>query len=115
VERTSILLHLVDVSGIVPGDLVENFKKINTELELYSEILKNKYMAVAATKIDAADPGMLESLTDYCLGNGYKFFPISAVSGAGLEPLLRFLADRVEEGKENRNQQTEARSQQSGV
>ena len=62
VERTSILLHMVDVSGMVPGDPVENFKKINTELELYSKDLVSKYMAVAATKIDAADPDKLEEL-----------------------------------------------------
>lgn len=96
VERTSILLHLVDVSGLVPGDPVDNFKKINTELELYSEALKKKYMAVAATKIDAADQDLLDSLTAYCRENEYAFFPISAVSGAGLEPFLGFLADCVE-------------------
>ena len=56
VERTSMLLHMVDVSGLVPGDPVENFKKINSELELYSKELMKKYMAVAATKIDAAVP-----------------------------------------------------------
>src|SRR3990172_9478585 len=104
VERTSILLHMVDVSGIVPGDPVENFQKINRELELYSPELAKKYMAVAATKIDAADHGMLDSLTDYCLANGYKYFPISAVTGEGLEPLIRFLADRVTEERENRQQ-----------
>jgi len=60
---------------------------------LYSEALKNKYMAVAATKIDAADQEMLDSLTTYCREKEYPFFPISAVSGAGLEPLLRFLSD----------------------
>jgi GTPase len=105
VERTSILLHLVDVSGIVPGDPVENFKKINTELELYSDALKNKYMAVVASKIDAADPDMLESLTDHCLANGYKLFPVSAVSGDGIKPLLAFLSDRVEEERERRQQE----------
>jgi GTP-binding protein len=115
VERTSILLHLVDVSGIVPGDPVDNFKKINTELELYSEALKQKYMAVAATKIDAADQGMLDALTAYCRENGYQFFPISAVSGAGLETLLRFLSDRVKEEREARSQKSEARSQESEV
>ena len=102
VERTSILLHMVDVSGIVPGDPVENLKKINTELALYSPELMKKYMAIAATKIDAAEPEKLEALKDHCLGNGYRFFPISAVTGEGLEPLLRFLADRVEEERESR-------------
>jgi GTP-binding protein len=107
VERTSILLHLVDVSGIVPGDPVENLRKINAELELYSAPLKKKYMAIAATKIDASDPGMLEALTDYCRGTGYRFFPISAVSGEGLGPLLTFLWEKVEEGKERRAEKRE--------
>jgi GTP-binding protein len=97
VERTSILLHMVDISGMVPGDPVENFKKINTELELYSKDLAGKYMAVAATKIDAADPGRLEDLESYCREQGFRFFPISAVAGTGLDKLLRFLVDRVEE------------------
>jgi GTP-binding protein len=101
VERTTILLHLVDVSGIVPGDPVENFKTINTELELYNEALKKKFMIVTATKIDAADQGMLDSLTEYCRENKYTFFPISAVSGAGLDQLVQFLADRVEKDREN--------------
>ncbi|HEX9022012.1 MAG TPA: GTPase ObgE [Nitrospirota bacterium] len=105
VERTSILLHLVDVAGIVPGDPVENFKKINKELELYSTDLLKKYMAVAATKIDAADQEKLSELADYCRESGYRFFPISAVSGEGLEPLLNFLADKVEEEKEKRQQE----------
>src|SRR5512147_1779103 len=100
VERTSILLHLVDVSGMVPGDPVENFRKINKELELYSEALMKKYMAVAATKTDAADAGQLDELSAYCRESGYRFFPISAVTGAGLDKLLNFLADRVDEEKE---------------
>ncbi len=97
VERTSILLHMVDVSGMVPGDPVENFKKINTELELYSRELLKKYMAVAATKIDSADPEKLEKLSAFCRAEGYEFFPISAVAGTGLDRLIGFLADRVEE------------------
>jgi GTP-binding protein len=97
VERTSILLHMVDVSGMVPGDPVENFNKIKTELELYSKDLVHKYMAVAATKIDAADPDQLRELSEHCRAEGYQFFPISAVAGTGLDKLIRFLADRVEE------------------
>jgi GTP-binding protein len=97
VERTTILLHLVDVSGMVPGDPVENFKKINTELELYSTELMKKYMAVAATKIDAVNKDEFDVLEAYCRANGYSFFPISAVTGEGLGKLLGFLADCVEE------------------
>ncbi|HSA78812.1 MAG TPA: GTPase ObgE [Nitrospirota bacterium] len=100
VERTSILLHMVDVSGMVPGEPVENFKKINAELELYSKELMNKYMAVAATKLDAADPEKLEILERHCREAGYRFFPISAVTGEGLETLVNFLANTVEEHKQ---------------
>jgi GTP-binding protein len=99
VERTSILLHMVDVSGMVPGDPVENFKKINTELELYSKELLKKYMAVAATKTDAADPEKLDELSQFCREAGYACFPISAVTGAGLDRLIGFLAHKVEEHK----------------
>lgn len=104
VERTSILLHMVDVSGMVPGDPVDNFKKINNELELYNEELMKKYMAVAATKVDAAEADQLEKLRLHCHEHGFRFFPISAVTGEGLEYLLRFLADRVEEHREKRMQ-----------
>ena len=99
VERTSILLHMVDVSGLVPGDPVENFAKINNELELYSLELMKKFMAVAATKVDAAVPEHLEKLKAHCVSAGYRFFPISSVTGAGLDELLNFLADKVEEGR----------------
>jgi len=99
VERTTILLHLVDVSGIVPGDPVDNFIKINNELELYSKDLIQKYMAVAATKIDAAIPESLDRLEQHCREKGFEFFPISAVAGTGLPRLMNFLADKVEEGR----------------
>lgn len=101
VERTAILLHLVDVSGLVPGDPVENFGKINRELELYSPELKKKYMAVAASKIDAAIPEHLEALEKHCLAQGYEFFPLSAVTGQGVDRLLDFLAGKVEAQKKN--------------
>jgi GTP-binding protein len=103
VERTSILLHMVDVSGLVPGDPVENFQKINRELELYSPELTKKYMAVAATKIDAAIPERLKELAEYCSGQGHAFFPISSVTGAGLDKLTNFLFDRVAEEREMRH------------
>ncbi len=115
VERTSILLHMVDVSGMVPGDPVENFQKINKELELYSEALLKKSMAVAATKIDAADPEKVEELTTYCREQGYAFFPISAVTGAGLPSLLNFLADKVEEERDAREREHKVRTQEPAV
>jgi GTP-binding protein len=107
VERTSILLHLVDLSGLVPGDPVENFRKINKELELYSPELMKKYMAVAGTKIDAALPDRLEALSEHCRKEGIEFFPISSVTGKGLNALMNFLADRVEEERLNRTRKSD--------
>ena len=99
VERTSILLHLVDVSGLVPGDPVDNFKKINKELDLYSPELSKKYMIVAATKIDAADPEKLEELKTFCKNEGFDCFALSAVTGAGIDQLGGFLSGKVDEHK----------------
>jgi GTP-binding protein len=115
VERTSILLHMVDVSGMVPGDPVKNLKTINKELRLYSEELLKKYMVVAATKIDAADAGQLDEMIEYCHLNGYRIFPISAVTGQGLEELLGFLADRVEQERGKRDSGPKDGSRQTTV
>lgn len=99
VERTSILLHLVDVSGTASSGPVENFMIINRELELYSKDLARKYMVVAATKIDACVPERLEALRSHCMEKGYEFFPISAVSGEGVGRLVSFLAEKVQESR----------------
>jgi len=115
VERTSILLHMVDVSGLVPGDPVENFKMINHELEYYSADLLRKFMIVAATKIDAADQEKLDKLAAFCHENNYRFFPISAVSGEGLGQLLTFLANRVDEMREIRQRSQEDSSRKAGA
>ncbi len=115
VERTSILLHMVDVSGMVPGDPVDNFNKINAELELYSSELKKKYMAVAATKIDAADQESLQKLQAYCFEKGHAFFPISSVTGQGIEALAHFLADQVEEERKSRNLLLEAQKNKAAT
>lgn len=97
VERTSVLLHLVDVSEMAEGDPVENFKKINRELELYSPALLGKHQAVVATKIDIADRKRLDRLRQYCKTNNIDFFAISAVTGQGIKKLPPYLALKVEE------------------
>lgn len=104
VERTSILLHLVDVSGLVPGDPVANLLTINRELSLYHEDLTRRPMIVAASKIDAADQELLSALQAYCREHGLPFYAFSAVSGEGLDALLTHLADTVEAERARRNQ-----------
>ncbi len=100
VERTSILLHLVDISEMSEGDPADNFEKINRELELYSPELIKKPMAVAGTKLDIRGDGQrLDRLARYCKDNGYDFFPICAVTGEGIKDLMIYLGNKVEEHK----------------
>jgi GTP-binding protein len=100
VERTSILIHLVDISEMAEGDPVDNFEKINKELELYSPDLIKKPQAVAATKLDIKGDGKrLDRLSQYCKDKGYDFFPICAVTGKGIKKLLTYLGKTVEEHK----------------
>jgi GTPase len=100
VERTSILLHLVDVSEMAEGDPADNFEKINKELELYSPELIKKPQAVAATKLDIKGDGKrLDRLSQYCKDRDYDFFPICAVTGKGIKELLIYLGKKVEEHK----------------
>ncbi len=97
VERTSVLLHLIDVSNLAEGDPVENFKKINRELELYSPALLEKQQTVVATKLDVANKKRLDRLKKYCKINTIDFFPLSAVTGKGIKELLPYLAEKLEE------------------
>jgi GTP-binding protein len=96
VERTSLLLHLVDVSETAEGDPVENLNALNKELGLYSSKLLEKPQAVAGTKIDIKGDGKrLDRLSEYCKTKGIDFFPISAVTNAGIKELIIYLAERV--------------------
>ncbi len=110
VERTSVLVHLVDVSVMAPGDPVANLKTINRELALYSEALTRKPMVIVASKLDAADRERLDRLTAYCREQDLPVFPLSSASGAGLDRLLHFLADRVEEERHKRGRAAESGS-----
>lgn len=88
VERTRILLHLVDVSSMMPEEPVERFELINAELGAYRSDLLDRPMIVVATKTDALDdPGRLERIREHALETGREFFAISAVTGEGLDAL----------------------------
>lgn len=99
VERTSLLLHLVDVSKMSDGSPVDNLKILNKELELYSPGLIKKPQVIVATKIDIADKNKLDSLAAYCKNNGSDFFAISAPSGKGVKNLIRHIAGRLKTGR----------------
>ena len=89
VERTKVLIHLVDVSGASGRDPVEDFESIHRELELYSPALLEKPQLVAANKMDALDdPKRLAALEKRVKKMKLRFFKISGVTGAGVPELV---------------------------
>ena len=89
IERTKVLVHLVDVSGASGRDPVQEFDPILEELRLFDPKVAAKPMLVAATKMDALDdPSRVERLEHRVRERGLSFFTISAVAGTGVDELL---------------------------
>jgi len=97
VERTRLLVHLVDTSDANADDPVHSFEVINDELAAFSESLTQKPMIVVATKLDATtDRSRLEGLGAHCKRHGLEFHSISAVAGEGAKELVRSMADALD-------------------
>ncbi|MFQ5579723.1 MAG: GTPase ObgE [Nitrospiria bacterium] len=97
VERTSLLLHLVDVSEPASEDPVEDLEVIREELRLYHHGLPGKPFMVAATKIDIAGEGLrTEVLRRYCGKKEIPFFEVSSATGKGMDDLKASLVKGVE-------------------
>jgi GTP-binding protein len=100
IERTRVLLHLVDVSdGSGRPDPIEDFKVICAELESFGHGLMEKPMIVVASKIDVANPEKLKKLTSSAKRRKLEFHAISAVTGQGIEDLKWSLAKHVREAR----------------
>jgi GTP-binding protein len=100
VERTKLLLHVVDVSS-TGRDPVEDFLTIARELELYKADLLDKPQMVAASKMDAVDdPARVAGLRAFVEGRGLKMFEISSVTGRGLDLMVGALGARLDEIEE---------------
>ena len=98
IERTRLLVHLIDVSESSSRDPVDDYRVILGELESFSKDLVAKPMVVVATKIDVTqDSKRIETLREFCRREGLPFFAISAVSGAGVDELKYALGARVRE------------------
>ena len=96
VERTRLLVHLIDTSDASGGDPLRAFEVIHGELRAFSEALAEKPMIVAATKSDATtDSGRLESLREFCRERKLEFHSISAVTGEGVRKLVQSIADAL--------------------
>ena len=89
IERTRVILHIVDTSGCEGRDPVEDFKKINEELALYSEKLAKRPQLVVANKMDLPDAEEnYKRLEEYVTKAGYPIMKVSAATGQGLKELM---------------------------
>lgn len=100
VDRCRLLVHVVDISGSEGRDPIDDIKKINSELERYSPELASRPQIVAANKLDAHDPELveLERFEDYVKNElGCELYYISAATRQGVDELVRRVADRLAE------------------
>src|ERR1700728_3988814 len=102
IERTRLLVHLVDVSEVTGRDPVQDFEIVMEELEGFSLDLVRKPMFVVASKVDVAqDPARIEALQALAAEKHLPFYQISSVTGQGIEDLkykmAQFLSKTVEE------------------
>lgn len=97
IERTKVIIHLIDISMLTGRDPVEDFKILNDELEAYGHDLSKKPQIVALNKIDLKEAGeRLEDLRKSFKKIGVEVFPISAVTGEGIKVLIREAARQLE-------------------
>jgi GTP-binding protein len=97
IERTSVIVHLVDVSdGSGREDPVEDYKTILEELKSFDPELAKKPTVLAAAKIDVANPDKLKKLTAMAKRRKLPFFAISSVAGQGIEELKFAVGEMVQ-------------------
>ena len=102
IERTKVLIHMVDAASTEGRDPIDDIKKINQELLAYNEEIARRPQVIAANKIDAIyDDGSGESPIDKLKAEfepqGIRVFPISAVSGKGLKELLYYVRELLDQ------------------
>ncbi len=91
IERTRVLIHMVDAAGTEGRDPIADIYAINRELEAYNPEIASRPQVIAANKVDVLaeeDSGIIEKLRQEFEKNGVEVFPISAVSGMGVKELL---------------------------
>jgi GTP-binding protein len=105
IERTKLLLHLVDVSSVSGREPVSDYLTVNHELRAYNPELANRPQIVVATKIDALDePARLESLRSQAVSEGLPFYEISSVTNKGTNELVAAIAAKLDELTESTRQ-----------
>ena len=99
IERTKVLIHVVDASGTSGRDIVDDIKKINEELSTYSSNLVSRPTVLAANKMDLLSPEEREIALSLITDEfpDYKIFPISAATGEGVKEMLLYVDGLVKE------------------
>jgi GTPase len=97
VERTRLLIHLIDTSDGSDADPIHSYEVVTGELRAFSESLAKKPVIVVATKLDATtDRARLEALRNFCEEHNLEFHAISAVTGDRVRELVRSIADALD-------------------
>ena len=99
IERTKVIIHVVDVAGTEGRDPIADIYAINKELEAYNPELAKRPQVIAANKVDAVytEENPVDKLKAEFEPQGIRVFPISAVSGQGVKELLYFVNNMLEE------------------
>jgi len=99
VDRCRLLLHVVDISCFEGRDPVEDIQKINLELARYSRALSERPQIILANKVDALDRDAVDvdAFESYVKSQGWELLYVSAVTGEGMNEMIRLVADRLEE------------------
>ena len=107
IERTKVIIHIVDAAGTEGRDPVEDIRAINKELALYNEDLPKRPQIIAANKLDMIYEGMeptrdevLKRLRDEFGPEGYEIYPMSALTGEGVQDILykvREMLDKLDD------------------
>ncbi|MEC4888590.1 MAG: GTPase ObgE [Nitrospira sp.] len=97
IERTSVLLHLIDVSEWATEEPVTSFEIMRQELDAYDKTLNKRPFAIVATKVDISGASdRLIQLQAYCKRRKYKCFPVSSATREGLDELIAFVGKKVD-------------------
>jgi GTP-binding protein len=99
VDRCRLLLHVVDISCFEGRDPVDDIQKFNYELARYSPELAERPQIILANKVDSLDPELVDvpAFEAYVKSLGCKLIYVSAVTGEGIDEMIRYVADRLEE------------------
>lgn len=101
VERTKVLIHIVDISGIEGRDPIDDFDKINEELKLYNEKLATRPQIVVANKMDILqDEEVYEEFKKTIEARGYKVFKMSAATREGVDDVITYVSNALKEVEE---------------